>query len=121
MTTASRTVYTTGGSCPKCGTPLPQTLTPVCPKCSSLLPPPPPSATYFALFDLEPTFDIDTKALKRTFLQMQQKVHPDMFSGKGEVEDWAKAWSGRVNDAYKALTNERERGEYLVRPGGVRA
>ncbi|BGP24369.1 molecular chaperone [Rhodotorula toruloides] len=114
VTTASQTVYTTGGSCPGCGAPLPQVLTPVCPKCTSLLPPPPPSATYFALFDIEPTFDIDVKALKRKFLQMQQKVHPDMFSGKGEVEEWAKAWSGRVNDAHKALTNERERGEYLL-------
>ncbi|TNY17010.1 hypothetical protein DMC30DRAFT_333024, partial [Rhodotorula diobovata] len=89
-------------------------LTPLCPSCSALLPPPPPSTTYFALFGLEPTYAIDTRALKRSFLELQQKVHPDMFSGKGEVEDWAKAWSGKVNDAYKALLNERERGEYLL-------
>ncbi|BGP15875.1 hypothetical protein JCM10213_003696 [Rhodosporidiobolus nylandii] len=113
-TTSSTTVYSTGSSCPQCGTPFPRSLTPLCPSCSSLLPPPPPTTTYFELFGLEPTYDIDTKALKRVFLQLQQKVHPDMFSGKGDVENWAKAWSGRVNDAYKALVNDRERGEYLL-------
>ncbi|GJN89192.1 hypothetical protein Rhopal_002169-T1 [Rhodotorula paludigena] len=109
-----RSVYTTGAACPSCGTPIPRALAPLCPSCSSLLPPPPPSTTYFSLFGLEPTFGVDLKALKRSFLQLQQKVHPDMFSGKGEVEEWAKAWSGKVNDAYKALVNERERGEYLL-------
>ncbi|GAA6013012.1 hypothetical protein JCM10207_008413 [Rhodosporidiobolus poonsookiae] len=113
-TTTSQTVYTTGSACPQCGAPLPKTLAPLCPSCSQLLPPPPPSSTYFDLFGLDPTYAIDVKALKRTFLQLQQKVHPDMFSGKGDVENWAKAWSGRVNDAYKALSNDRERGEYLL-------
>ncbi|BGP39884.1 molecular chaperone [Rhodotorula kratochvilovae] len=113
-TTTSQSVYTAGASCPSCGTPFPRTLTPLCPSCSNLLPPPPPATTYFALFGLEPAYGVDVRALKKTFLQLQQKVHPDMFSGKGEVEDWAKTWSGKVNDAYKALVNERERGEYLL-------
>ncbi|GAA5857549.1 hypothetical protein JCM8547_009335 [Rhodosporidiobolus lusitaniae] len=113
-TTTSQTVYSTSSSCPQCGTPLPAVIAPVCPSCAHLLPPPPPATTYFELFGLEPKYDVDLKALKRTFLQLQQKVHPDMFSGKGEVESWAKAWSGRVNDAYKALVNDRERGEYLL-------
>ncbi|GAA6027319.1 hypothetical protein JCM8097_002589 [Rhodosporidiobolus ruineniae] len=113
-TTTSQTVYTTGSACPSCGTPLPKQLTPLCPSCSALLPPPPPTTTYFDLFSLSPTYDLDRAALKRTFLQLQQKVHPDMFSGKGETEGWAKAWSGKVNDAYKALVNDRERGEYLL-------
>lgn len=115
-TATSQSIYTAGASCPSCGTPIPPTLTPLCPSCASLLPPPPPATTYFALFGLEPTFAVDAGTLKRSFLQLQQKVHPDMYSGKGEVEDWAKAWSGKVNDAYKVLLNERERGEYLVRP-----
>ncbi|GAA5916407.1 hypothetical protein JCM8208_000907 [Rhodotorula glutinis] len=113
-TATSQSIYTAGASCPSCGTPIPPTLTPLCPSCSSLLPPPPPATTYFALFGLEPAFAVDRGTLKRSFLQLQQKVHPDMFSGKGEVEDWAKAWSGKVNDAYKVLLNERERGEYLL-------
>ncbi|GAA5920195.1 hypothetical protein JCM6882_007693 [Rhodosporidiobolus microsporus] len=120
--TASQSLYsTTGSSCPSCGATLPsKPLAPLCPSCSSLLPPPPPSTTYFGLFNLDPpAFEIDAKDLKRAFLQLQQKVHPDMFSGKGEVEGWAKAWSGRVNDAYKVLVHDRERGEYLLSLHGV--
>ncbi|POY71713.1 hypothetical protein BMF94_5073 [Rhodotorula taiwanensis] len=112
---SSQTVYSTGGSCPGCGAPVPPKLSPVCPQCSALLPPPPPATTYYELFGVDPpSFAIDTANLKRSFLTMQQKVHPDMFSGQGESEGWAKAWSGRVNDAYKALINERERAEYLL-------
>ncbi|KPV75427.1 uncharacterized protein RHOBADRAFT_43932 [Rhodotorula graminis WP1] len=113
-TATSQSIYTPGASCPSCQTPTPPTLSPLCPSCSSLLPPPPHATTYFALFGLEPTFALDPATLKRSFLQLQQKVHPDMFSGKGDVEDWAKAWSGKVNDAYKVLLNDRERGEYLL-------
>ncbi|TKA55133.1 hypothetical protein B0A53_02103 [Rhodotorula sp. CCFEE 5036] len=99
----------------RCGQPIPAALTPVCPQCSALLPPPPPATTYYDLFGIAPpSFDIDAAKLKRAFLTLQQKVHPDMFSGRGESEDWAKAWSGRVNDAYKALLSERERAEYLL-------
>ncbi|GAA5835523.1 hypothetical protein JCM11251_002955 [Rhodosporidiobolus azoricus] len=119
--TSSQSMYsTTGSACPNCGATLPsKPLAPLCPSCSSLLPPPPPNTTYFGLFNLDPTFELDAKALKRTFLQLQQKVHPDMFSGKGEVEGWAKAWSGRVNDAYKVLLNDRERAEYILSLHGV--
>lgn len=112
---SAQTVYSTGGSCPGCGTPIPPAVTPVCPNCANLLPPPPPATTYYDLFGITPpSFAIDAAQLKRAFLTLQQKVHPDMYSGRGESEDWAKAWSGRVNDAYKALMNERERAEYLV-------
>ncbi|GAA5861854.1 hypothetical protein JCM3774_001328 [Rhodotorula dairenensis] len=119
-TSASQSVYTTGAACPGCGAPMPPALTPVCPHCSALLPPPPPATTYYDLFGIDPpAFRIDAAQLKRAFLTLQQKVHPDLFSGRGESEDWAKAWSGRVNDAYKALLNERERAEYLLSIHGV--
>lgn len=59
-------------------------------------------------------YELDLKDLKRNFLKFQQKVHPDLFSGQGEKESWAKSWSGKVNDAFKLLENGRSRGEYLV-------
>lgn len=100
--------------CPSCHAPLPAPSTPLCASCSTLLPPPPPSVTLFELFGLPATFDLDTGALKKRFLGFQQKVHPDMFAGRGEAEGWAKVWSGRVNDGYKLLLDPRARGEYLV-------
>lgn len=109
-------------TCPACHAPLPLTahITPLCPHCSALLPPPPSSTSLFALFNLPPSFPLDLKLLKREFLKYQQKVHPDLFSGQGETEKWAKGWSGRVNDAFRTLEGERTRGEYLVCLSGFR-
>lgn len=103
-------------TCPSCHVPLsPSQLSPLCPSCSTLVPPPPSTTTHYSLFSLPtPSYAIDLKALKREFLKLQQKVHPDRFGGQGEREEWAKLWSSRVNEAWKTLSNERERAEYLV-------
>ncbi|GAA5928820.1 J-type chaperone JAC1 [Sporobolomyces koalae] len=103
-------------TCPSCHAPLPRAPFPLCPKCSSIVPPPPlDSTTFYSLLQLaKQEYEIDLKHLKREFLQLQQKVHPDRFGGMGSKEEWAKLWSARVNDAYKVLANDRERGEYLL-------
>ncbi|GAA5907754.1 J-type chaperone JAC1 [Sporobolomyces salmoneus] len=103
-------------TCPSCHVPLsPSQLSPLCPSCSTLVPPPPSTTTHYSLFSLPtPSYAIDLKALKREFLKLQQKVHPDRFGGQGEREEWAKLWSSRVNEAWKTLSNERERAEYLL-------
>ncbi|KAM0787806.1 hypothetical protein ACM66B_003860 [Microbotryomycetes sp. NB124-2] len=106
-------------TCPACSAQLPDSVTPLCPQCSSLLPPPSSSTSSFELFNVPPQYSIDTSALKRTFLQYQQKVHPDLFSGQGDKEQWARVWSARVNDAYKVLAEGRARGEYLLSLSGV--
>lgn len=108
-----------GSTCPSCQATLASStaneLSPVCPSCSSLLPPPSPDMSCFKLFDVDPpTFTVDKAHLKRRFLQLQQKCHPDLFSGQGDKEDWAKEWSSRLNDAWKTLADDRSRGEYLA-------
>lgn len=109
-----------GSTCPSCQASLASSsattrLSPTCPSCSSLLPPPPPDMSCFKLFDVDPpTFRVDKADLKRRFLQLQQKCHPDLFSGQQDKEDWAKEWSARLNDAWKTLADDRSRGEYLV-------
>ncbi|ORY92870.1 hypothetical protein BCR35DRAFT_298453 [Leucosporidium creatinivorum] len=105
---------TLSSTCPSCHATLPSQITPLCPSCSSLLPPPHPSTTSFSLFNLPQSYALNNSDLKRTFLQLQQKVHPDRFGGQGEQENWAKSWSGRVNEAYKVLGEGRSRGEYLL-------
>lgn len=112
---SSATTTKNSNICPACSSPLPFTTVPTCPKCSTLLPPPSTHLSHFSLFNLSPnSYDIDLKALKGKFREYQQKVHPDLFTGQGEKEDWAKVWSGRVNDSWKILEGERSRGEYLV-------
>jgi molecular chaperone HscB len=106
---------TLSSTCPSCGATLPTQISPLCPSCSALLPPPHPSTSSFTLFNLPQAYALDSGDLKRTFLQLQQKVHPDRFGGMGEQEGWAREWSSRVNEGYKVLGEGRSRGEYLVR------
>ncbi|GAA5851279.1 hypothetical protein JCM5353_006814 [Sporobolomyces roseus] len=118
-----KSTQTTHLACPSCSTPLPSPLTsPSCLSCSQLVPPPPSPSTAYQLFSLPspPKYSIDSKELKKEFLKLQQLVHPDRFGGQGQDrEEWAKVWSGRVNDAYKLLLNPLERGEYLLELNGV--
>ncbi|GAA6060082.1 hypothetical protein JCM10212_003043 [Sporobolomyces blumeae] len=106
-------------ACPACHAAIPaRPVSPVCPRCDSLVPPPPRTfadLSHFSLFSIDPpAYRVDLAQLKRRFLQLQQKVHPDRFGGTGDHEQWAKQWSGKVNQAWKVLSNDRERGEYLL-------
>ncbi|SGY48794.1 BQ5605_C001g00694 [Microbotryum silenes-dioicae] len=112
--TSTQNVPASSRLCPSCQGALPASIVPICPSCSSIVPPPPSDTTSFQLFNLEPKYEIDLAQLKRTFLTYQQKVHPDLFAGQGDKETWAKVWSGRVNDEYKTLVDKRRRAEYLA-------
>ncbi|KDE07567.1 hypothetical protein MVLG_02236 [Microbotryum lychnidis-dioicae p1A1 Lamole] len=112
--TSTQNVPASSRLCPSCQGALPASIVPICPSCSSIVPPPPSDTTSFQLFNLEPKYEIDLAQLKRTFLTYQQKVHPDLFAGQGDKETWAKVWSGRVNDEYKTLVDKRRRAEYLL-------
>ncbi|GAA5971266.1 hypothetical protein JCM3765_000966 [Sporobolomyces pararoseus] len=128
----STTSLNSSSCCPSCSNPLGSSNTsPLCPSCKSLVPPPPSSITHFNLLSQTqtqggsgesfPKYSIDLKQLKKQFLNLQQKVHPDRYSEAGngngngnEKENWAKLWSSRVNQAWKTLSNDRERAEYLL-------
>ncbi|KAK7416041.1 molecular chaperone [Neonectria punicea] len=88
-------------------------------------PSPPPPQTHYDLFpetlpDGPPPsghFPIDTRALRREFLRLQARAHPDMHSAENKVR--AEATSARINDAYKTLTNPLTRAQYLLALRGV--
>lgn len=118
---SSSSSSTPTAACLSCHHALPSTsLTPLCPHCSSLLPPPPSTTSHFSLFSLSPTYTLDQKALKDSYRAYQQKVHPDLYLGKGHMEGWAREWSGRVNEAFRCLEGPRSRGEYLVSRYSIR-
>ncbi|KPM35623.1 hypothetical protein AK830_g10957 [Neonectria ditissima] len=62
-------------------------------------------------------FPIDTRALRREFLRLQARAHPDMHPAENKVR--AEATSARINDAYKTLTNPLTRAQYLLSLRGV--
>lgn len=122
----------TSSSCPTCQAPRVEAgRGPTCRSCQSLLPPPratseipnhyetlSPAGETTGTTDSTPRYAVDLSHLKRQFLALQRLVHPDRFTQSGNdvdnAQEWAKVWSARVNDAWKTLSNDRERAEYLV-------
>jgi molecular chaperone HscB len=66
--------------------------------------------TYFELFGLNPSFDIDLNQLKSTYRQLQQQHHPDLAAD----QDAALAQSSTINQAYQTLQYVDSRAAYLL-------
>lgn len=62
-------------------------------------------------------FPIDTRTLRREFLQLQAKAHPDLHPP--HLKSRAEAMSSRINEAYKTLSNPLLRAQYLLELRGV--
>ncbi|KAI0125585.1 Fe-S protein assembly co-chaperone HscB [Xylariales sp. AK1849] len=63
------------------------------------------------------SFDIDTRALRREFLQLQAKAHPDLHPE--HLKSRAQATSARINEAYKTLSSPLHRAQYLLSLRGL--
>lgn len=66
--------------------------------------------TYFELFGLDPSFDIDLNQLKSTYRQLQQQHHPDLSTN----QDAALSQSSTINQAYHTLQHVDSRAAYLL-------
>lgn len=62
-------------------------------------------------------FTIDLTALKREFLQLQARAHPDLHPQADKKR--AEALSARINEAYKTLQNPLLRAQYLLSLRGI--
>ncbi|KAL6886600.1 hypothetical protein HDV57DRAFT_394643 [Trichoderma longibrachiatum] len=63
-------------------------------------------------------FPIDTRALRREFLRLQSRHHPDMHAS-GPPKTRAEATSALINEAYRTLSNPLLRAQYLLSLRGV--
>ena len=63
------------------------------------------------------SFHIDPIPLRKEFLQLQAKAHPDRHQGIDKAK--AEAASARINDAYRTLLNPLARARYLLSLSGV--
>ncbi len=114
---------TTQKACPFCNTPnaLPQVL---CTNPTCLSPQPIPSTvSYYTLLKHLPPpyaqFKLDTRALRREFLRLQQSVHPDNHATDPKKRGIAEATSSVLNRAYSTLLQPLGRAEYLLGLHGV--
>lgn len=59
-------------------------------------------------------FSISVADLRREFLQLQSKIHPDKYPA-GDAKQHAEALSARINEAYRTLADPLQRAQYLLR------
>ncbi|KAK5117544.1 hypothetical protein LTR62_004966 [Meristemomyces frigidus] len=62
-------------------------------------------------------FTPDLKQLRKEFLQLQSKAHPDLAPANQKRQ--AEALSSRVNEAYKVLQDPLKRAQYLLLQAGI--
>ena len=75
---------------------------------------------YFEFYNLPIQFELDEAALRRQFLQLSKKYHPDFYTLESE-EKQAEVleWSTLNNEAYKVLKDPDKRLQYILRLKGL--
>ncbi|KAF2211566.1 hypothetical protein CERZMDRAFT_98448 [Cercospora zeae-maydis SCOH1-5] len=63
------------------------------------------------------SFTPDLRQLRREFLQLQSKAHPDLAPADRKAH--AEALSARINEAYKTLQDPLRRAQYLLAQQGI--
>ncbi len=75
---------------------------------------------YFVLFNLTPSFVIDTTALVATYQQLQKLTHPDKFATASDRDKLiALQKNSQVNDGYQVLKKPLSRAEHILELRGV--
>lgn len=75
---------------------------------------------YFTLLAIPESFDLDIKALEKSYFDIQRAAHPDRQIGKSEQERIvAIEKSMDANEAYEALKNPLTRAEHLLALKGI--
>lgn len=70
---------------------------------------------HYALFDLQPEFDLDLNDLSERYRNLARQVHPDRFADAGESEQrQALERSANLNEAYQTLKAPARRARYLL-------
>ncbi|KAG1451053.1 hypothetical protein G6F56_008184 [Rhizopus delemar] len=95
-------------------------------KVCSVIQPIPSELNFFQLLQAgsgekkqDSVFNIDLKALRKSFLILQQKAHPDSYSNAQKREhDYAQLQSSIINKAYNTLKNPLTRAKYILSQEG---
>ena len=76
--------------------------------------------SYFELFGLSDTSEVDDSSLRDAYMALQRRFHPDKFASAGDRERrYAVQIAAFVNEAYLTLADPLKRAEYrLQRQGG---
>jgi len=73
----------------------------------------------FQCFGLDPTFEVEPRALKKRLLKLQRLMHPDYFGkADGACKETAERSTALVNASWKILVDDVKRADHLVRSLG---
>jgi molecular chaperone HscB len=73
------------------------------------------STCHFALFDLQPAFDLDLDQLAARYRELARETHPDRFADASAREQrQALERAAQLNDAYQTLKSPSRRAHYLL-------
>ncbi len=71
--------------------------------------------TYFEIFGLPPSYEIDLAALEAAYERRTLESHPDLFATADEAQKArSQRISARVNDGYRVLHSDGKRSAYLL-------
>ena len=77
------------------------------------------TSSYFQLFGLPRSFEIDAAQLDSRYRELQRIVHPDRYVNAGDQERrLAMQQATRINEGYQTLKDPLRRGRYLLELGG---
>jgi molecular chaperone HscB len=68
----------------------------------------------FAIFELPASFDLDLRALEKSFLTKARAAHPDFHVANSDAQAAAVEDSSKLNEAYAILKNPIQRAEHLL-------
>jgi molecular chaperone HscB len=75
----------------------------------------PPDTDHFRLFGLPRAYEIDQKALDAAYERLSFALHPDFQTGETQAgQARAQRLAAAVNEGYRVLRSEAERGAYLL-------
>ena len=76
--------------------------------------------SYYALFGLEPVFNIDLTTLENNFRKIQSEAHPDRFVTNSAIEKLKSMQLATLaNEAYQTLKHPANRAKYLLELQGI--
>lgn len=76
--------------------------------------------TYFELYELPESFHPDQALVKKKFLLLSKKYHPDFFTLNSDIDqEEALKMSVLNNEAYKTLKNEELLTTYILEINGI--
>lgn len=71
--------------------------------------------TYFELFDLPVSFDLELQDLSQRYRELQRVVHPDKFANASDRERRLSVEKAAViNEAYQVLKSPQRRARYML-------